>query len=75
MVCNSGNIISKGCLRQVQENSRTQFLEVWRSDKKPLKGKFQGVGVGEGASKAKAPTIVGGGMDIFLNYTMRFAHS
>ena len=70
MVCNSGNIISKGCLRQVGKLQK--FLGVWRSDKKPLKGKFQGVDEG---SKAKPPSVVGGGMDIFLNYTMHFAHS
>ena len=48
-----------------------KFLGVWRSDKKPLEGKFQGV---EG-SKAKVPSVGGEGMVIFLNYTMHIVHS
>ena len=69
MVCNSGNIISKGSPKQVGKLQK--FLGVGRSDKKPREGKFQGV---EG-SEAKVPPSAGGGMDIFLNYTMHFAHS
>ena len=42
MVYNRGNIISKGCLRQVGKLQK--ILGVCCSDKKPLKGKFQGVG-------------------------------
>ena len=48
-----------------------KFRGVWRSDNKPLEEKFQGI---EG-SKAKVPSVGGGGMDIFLNYTMHIVHS
>ena len=48
-----------------------KFLGVWRSDKKPLEGKFQGVD----GSEAKVPLSGGGIMDSFLNYTMHIVHS
>ena len=48
-----------------------RFLGVWRSDKKPLEGKFQGVD----RSEAKVPLSEGGSMDSFLNYTMHIVHS
>ena len=48
-----------------------KFLRMWRSDKKPLEGKLQGV---EG-SEPKVPLSGGGSMDSFLNYTMHIVHS
>ena len=48
-----------------------KFLGVWRSDKKPLEGKFQGVK----GSEPKVPLSGGGSMDSFLNYTMHIVHS
>ena len=54
-----------------------KFRGVWRSDKKPLEGKFQGMGGGGGGGglKQKCPPSWKGGMDIFLNYTMHVVHS
>ena len=51
-----------------------KFLGVRRSDKKPQEGKFQGVEGWRGLMQ-KCPLSRGGGMDIFLDYTMHIVHS
>ena len=60
MVCNSGNIISKGSPKQVGKLQK--FLGVGRSDKKPREGKFQRV---EG-SEAKVSSVGGRRCGYFL---------
>ena len=60
MVCNSGNITSKGSPKQVGKLQK--FLGVRRSDKKPQEGKFQRV---EG-SEAKVPSVSGRRYGYFL---------
>ena len=69
MVCNSGNIISKGCLTKLENYRNSRGCGVLT--RKPWKENSQGWR----GLKQKCPPSWEGGMDIFSNYTMHVVHS